>query len=160
LIPATVPEVRARLLWVVWGRPAPAERALAWSDWRRAHQQNAKECHYKKRGAKPQQPISGTVVLATGSEGAGNEANAQLFGHGGQVGRLEHRQMVSGNLDDLDPAIGEAPPAIHWVVIGISAQFGLRGSTEQRDPARVAPEALKIGLIRVPRHVTRIARAG
>ena len=53
LIPLTVPEVRALLLRVVWDRLAPAERALAWSDWRRAHQQHAKECHYKKRGARP-----------------------------------------------------------------------------------------------------------
>ena len=31
----------------------PAERVLAWSEWRRAHQQHPKECHYKKRDAKP-----------------------------------------------------------------------------------------------------------
>ncbi|WP_422931734.1 hypothetical protein [Singulisphaera sp. PoT] len=53
LIPLTVPEVRILLLRVVWGRLEPAERALAWSDWRRAHQQHAKECHYRKRGARP-----------------------------------------------------------------------------------------------------------
>jgi len=53
LIPLTVPEVRALLLRVVWDRLAAAERVLAWSDWRRAHQQHAKECHYKKRGARP-----------------------------------------------------------------------------------------------------------
>jgi hypothetical protein len=48
-----VPEVRALLLQVVWDRLAPAERALAWSAWRRAHQQHAKEGHYRRRGAKP-----------------------------------------------------------------------------------------------------------
>ena len=53
MIPLTVPEVRALLLQVVRDRLAPAEQALAWSEWRRAHQQDAKECHYKKRGAKP-----------------------------------------------------------------------------------------------------------
>lgn len=53
MIPLTVPEVRTVLLRVVWDRLTPAERALAWSDWRRAHQQHAKECHYKKRRAKP-----------------------------------------------------------------------------------------------------------
>ena len=53
MIPLTVPEVRALLLQVVWDRLAAAERVLAWSDWRRAHQQRAKECHYKKRGARP-----------------------------------------------------------------------------------------------------------
>ena len=38
---------------IAWDRLEPAEWALAWSDWRRAHQQHAKECHYKKRGARP-----------------------------------------------------------------------------------------------------------
>jgi hypothetical protein len=53
LIPLTVPEVRTLLLQVVWDRLTPVERALAWSDWRRAHRQHAKECHYKKRGTRP-----------------------------------------------------------------------------------------------------------
>ena len=53
LIPLTVPEVRALLLRVVWGRLTPPERSLAWSAWRRAHQQHAKDCHSKKRRAKP-----------------------------------------------------------------------------------------------------------
>jgi len=48
-----VPEVRALLLRIVWDRLTPAGRALAWSEWRRAHQQRAKECHYNKRGARP-----------------------------------------------------------------------------------------------------------
>lgn len=52
LIPLTVPEVRTLLLAIVWQRLTPAERVLAWSDWRRAHQQHARECHYKKRGAR------------------------------------------------------------------------------------------------------------
>ncbi|WZP01073.1 hypothetical protein EP7_003067 [Isosphaeraceae bacterium EP7] len=41
------------LLRLVWDRLTPAERALAWSDWRRAHQQDAKEHHSKKRRSKP-----------------------------------------------------------------------------------------------------------
>ena len=53
MIPLTVPEVRALLLGVVWARLTPPERALAWSEWRREHQQHAKECHYRKRKAKP-----------------------------------------------------------------------------------------------------------
>ena len=36
----TVPEVRKLL-------------KLAWSEWRRAHQHRARECHYRKRGARP-----------------------------------------------------------------------------------------------------------
>jgi hypothetical protein len=50
LIPLTVPEVRTLLLGVVWARLAPPERILAWSDWRRDHQQHAKEYHYRKQG--------------------------------------------------------------------------------------------------------------
>ena len=46
--PADRPEVRRSLLQVVWDQLTPVERALAWSDRRRAHQQHAKECHYKK----------------------------------------------------------------------------------------------------------------
>lgn len=49
----TVPEVRILLLRVVWARLIPAERTLAWSEWRRAHQQVAKQCHYNTRGSKP-----------------------------------------------------------------------------------------------------------
>jgi hypothetical protein len=52
LIPPTVPEGRM-LLQVVSDRLTPAESALAWSDWRRAHQHLARECHYKKWGTKP-----------------------------------------------------------------------------------------------------------
>src|SRR3954454_2748185 len=41
LLPLTVPEVR-RLIWrLVWARPPDPVRALAWSDWRRRHQQRA-----------------------------------------------------------------------------------------------------------------------
>ena len=48
-----MPEVRTLLLRLVWDRLTPAEQALAWSEWRRAHQQRARECHYRKRGARP-----------------------------------------------------------------------------------------------------------
>jgi len=48
-----VPEVRKLLLKLVWGQLSPAEQALAWSEWRRAHQHRARECHYRKRGARP-----------------------------------------------------------------------------------------------------------
>jgi hypothetical protein len=47
-----VPEVRRLLLWLVWDRLKPAERVLAWSEWRREHQAKARECHYKKRRAR------------------------------------------------------------------------------------------------------------
>jgi len=53
LIPLTVPEVRKLILRVVWDRLTPAEQALAWSAWRRRHQHRARECHYRRRGARP-----------------------------------------------------------------------------------------------------------
>ena len=53
LIPLTVPEVRKLILRLVWDRLTPAEQALAWSEWRRRHQHRARECHYRKRGARP-----------------------------------------------------------------------------------------------------------
>ena len=49
LIPLTVPEVRrllCRLLWLPRGNPA---LTIQWSGWRRRHQAQAKQCHYKKR---------------------------------------------------------------------------------------------------------------
>ena len=53
LIARTVPEVRKLLLKLVWAFLRPAEQVLAWSVWRRRHQHRARECHYRKRGAKP-----------------------------------------------------------------------------------------------------------
>jgi hypothetical protein len=49
----SVPGVRKLLLMLVWSFVPPAERVLAWSLWRRRHQHRARECHYRKRGAKP-----------------------------------------------------------------------------------------------------------
>lgn len=37
------------LQWLVWDRLKPAERVLAWSEWRRGHQAKARQSHYKKR---------------------------------------------------------------------------------------------------------------
>jgi hypothetical protein len=49
LLPHTVPEVR-RLLWrLVWARPPDPERVINWSLWRRAHQQRARRCHWRRR---------------------------------------------------------------------------------------------------------------
>ena len=49
LLPHTVPELR-RLLWrLVWARPPDPEHVLAWSQWRRRHQQRARRCHWKRR---------------------------------------------------------------------------------------------------------------
>ena len=49
LVPLTVPEVR-RLLWqVVWAQAPDVRAALAWSDWRRRHQQRARFCHWITR---------------------------------------------------------------------------------------------------------------
>jgi SRSO17 transposase len=49
LLPHTVPELR-RLLWhLVWARPPDPEHVLAWSRWRRRHQQRARRCHWKRR---------------------------------------------------------------------------------------------------------------
>jgi hypothetical protein len=53
LIPLTVPEVRKLILRLVWEDLSPAERALAWSAWRRRHQYRARVCHYRKRRAEP-----------------------------------------------------------------------------------------------------------
>jgi len=53
LIPLTVPEVRRLLLRLVWDRLTPAGQALACSEWRRRHQQRARECHYRIRRARP-----------------------------------------------------------------------------------------------------------
>ena len=53
MIRVSVPEVRKLLLRLVWAFVPLAERALAWSVWRRRHQHRARECHYKQRGAKP-----------------------------------------------------------------------------------------------------------
>ena len=49
LLPLTVPEVR-RLLWrLVWPPPPDIAAALAWSRWRRRHQQRARRCHWQRR---------------------------------------------------------------------------------------------------------------
>ena len=53
LVPLTVPEVRRLLLRLVWDRLAAADRPLAWSRRRRAHQHCARVCHYRARGARP-----------------------------------------------------------------------------------------------------------
>lgn len=53
MIRVSVPEVRKLLLRLVWAFVPVAERVLAWSVWRRRHQHRARECHYKRRGAKP-----------------------------------------------------------------------------------------------------------
>jgi hypothetical protein len=48
-VPLTVPEVR-RLLWrLVWARPPDPAQAIAWSLWRRRHQQRARRCHWRRR---------------------------------------------------------------------------------------------------------------
>ncbi len=47
LLPLTVPEIRRLLFALVWARPPNPARILAWSDWRRAHQQCARRCHWK-----------------------------------------------------------------------------------------------------------------
>jgi SRSO17 transposase len=49
LLPPTVPELR-RLLWrLVWARPPAPAHILAWSLWRRRHQQRARRCHWYRR---------------------------------------------------------------------------------------------------------------
>jgi hypothetical protein len=53
LIPLSVPEVRKLLLRLVWDRLTPPDEAVAWSEWRRAHQYTARACHYRKRKAVP-----------------------------------------------------------------------------------------------------------
>ena len=49
LLPLTVPEIR-RLLWrLVWARAPEPLQVLAWSRWRRRHQQRARRCHWRRR---------------------------------------------------------------------------------------------------------------
>jgi hypothetical protein len=48
----SVPEVRRLLLALAWAALPEAERVLAWSSWRRAHQARARRSHYKRRKAK------------------------------------------------------------------------------------------------------------
>jgi hypothetical protein len=51
LIPRTVPDVRRRLWWLVWGQmPTPAQ-VCRWAWWRRHHQALAKRCHDKRPAA-------------------------------------------------------------------------------------------------------------
>jgi hypothetical protein len=52
-VPLSVPEVRKLLLQLVWDRLPSVEQALAWSEWRRRHQYQARVCHYRTRGARP-----------------------------------------------------------------------------------------------------------
>jgi hypothetical protein len=49
LLPLTVPEVRRLLWWLVWARPPDPDAVLAWSRWRRRHQQRARRCHWRRR---------------------------------------------------------------------------------------------------------------
>ena len=53
MIRLSVPEVRKLLLKLVWERVSAPDDVLAWSVWRRRHQHRARECHYRKRKAKP-----------------------------------------------------------------------------------------------------------
>jgi hypothetical protein len=48
----SVPEVRRLLLGLAWAALPEAERVLAWSEWRRAHQAAARKSHYKRRKSK------------------------------------------------------------------------------------------------------------
>lgn len=52
-MPLSVPEVRKLLLKLLWAVVPEDETVLAWSTWRRRHQHRARECHYRKRRAKP-----------------------------------------------------------------------------------------------------------
>jgi hypothetical protein len=45
----TVPEVQRLVLSLALPHVVMPERALAWSYWRRRHQERAKACHYRSR---------------------------------------------------------------------------------------------------------------
>lgn len=49
LIPITLAEAR-RLLLHTWRRLQPVTHVLAWSHWRRKHQHQARQSHYRRRG--------------------------------------------------------------------------------------------------------------
>jgi hypothetical protein len=53
MIPLTVPEVRRVIARIMFGQSRQAVDVLAWSNWRRWHQQVAMHCHYKSRGHDP-----------------------------------------------------------------------------------------------------------
>jgi hypothetical protein len=39
-----------RLVWrLAWARPPDPDRVVAWSRWRRRHQQRARRCHWRRR---------------------------------------------------------------------------------------------------------------
>jgi hypothetical protein len=44
-----VPELRRPLWCLVWVRPPAPAHILAWSLWRRRHQQRARRCHWQRR---------------------------------------------------------------------------------------------------------------
>jgi hypothetical protein len=49
LLPLTIPEIR-RLLWrLVWSEPPADAAVVAWSRWRRRHQERAHRCHWRRR---------------------------------------------------------------------------------------------------------------
>jgi SRSO17 transposase len=52
LLPLTVPEVRGLLWKLVWHRPPDVEDILAWSGFRRRHQERARIGHIKRRAAR------------------------------------------------------------------------------------------------------------
>jgi hypothetical protein len=45
----TVPKIRKLLGALLFWSPITRKMVLAWSRWRRRHQQTAKQCHYRAR---------------------------------------------------------------------------------------------------------------
>jgi hypothetical protein len=49
LLPLTVPEIRRLLYQLAIQEPNDPSAVIAWSFWRRRHQQRARRCHWKRR---------------------------------------------------------------------------------------------------------------
>jgi hypothetical protein len=49
LLPLTVPEIRRLLFQLVIRKPVDPSAVIAWSLWRRRHQQRARRSHWKRR---------------------------------------------------------------------------------------------------------------
>ena len=59
----SVPEIRKLLLKLLWTAVPEEDKVLAWSACRRWHQHRARECHDRKRGARPPDRTTTTVGL-------------------------------------------------------------------------------------------------
>src|SRR4029434_1904800 len=99
-LPLAVPEVRWLIWRLVWARPPDPGRILAWSDWRRRHQQRARRSHWTRRTRTHQPRLWMRDVLGASDhlEGFGQSARIErrivtgvgAGGHGAQAFLHDH----------------------------------------------------------------------